>query len=72
MSQSAKGRNEVEPTDIGRRVSFQWDLPNGLLQEAIGTLELYDHASETYVLRDKSDRLVRVPRRDVRHGKVVS
>ena len=64
-------QNLVEPTDIGRRVSFQWELPNGLFQEAIGVLELYDHASETYVLRDKRDRLVRVPRRDVRYGKVV-
>ena len=64
-------QNFVEPTDIGRRVSFQWELPNGLLQEAIGVLELYDHASETYVLRGRDDRLVRVPRRDVRHGKVV-
>ena len=64
-------QNAVEPTDIGKRVSFQWELPNGLRQEAIGVLELYDHASETYVLRDKRDRLVRVPRRDVRYGKVV-
>ena len=64
-------QNLVEPGDIGRRVSFQWELPNGLLQEAVGVLELYDHGSETYVLRDKQDRLVRVPRRDVRFGKVV-
>jgi hypothetical protein len=67
----SRSQNLVEPTDIGKRVSFQWELPNGLFQEAIGILELYDHASETYVLRDKQDRLVRVPRRDVRHGKVV-
>ena len=64
-------QNFVQPTDIGKRVSFQWALPNGLLQEAIGVLELYDHASDTYVLRDKTDRLVRVPLRDVRFGKVV-
>jgi len=64
-------QNLVEPSDIGKRVSFQWELPNGLLQEAVGVLELYDHGSETYVLRDKQDRLVRVPRRDVRFGKVV-
>jgi hypothetical protein len=68
---SSRGPNQVEPTDIGKRVSFQWALPNGLLQEAVGMLELYDHASDTYVLRDKKDRLVRVPRRDVRFGKVV-
>ena len=67
----SRSQNLVEPTDIGKRVSFQWELPNGLFQEAIGVLELYDHASETYVLRDKQDRLVRVPRRDVRFGKVV-
>jgi len=64
-------QNSVEPDDIGRRVSFQWELPNGLAQEAVGVFELYDHASETYVLRGKDDRLIRVPRRDVRFGKVV-
>ena len=64
-------QNLVEPADLGKRVSFQWELPNGLYQEAVGILELFDHASETYVLRDKHDRLVRVPRRDVRYGKVV-
>jgi hypothetical protein len=64
-------QNSVEPTDIGRRVSFQWELPNGLFQEAVGVLELYDHASETYVLRGREDKLIRVPRRDVRFGKVV-
>ena len=68
---SRPAQNLVEPTDIGKRVSFQWELPNGLAQEAIGTLEMYDHAAETYVLRDKEGRLVRVPRRSVRFGKVV-
>jgi hypothetical protein len=68
---SPPSQNLVEPSDIGKRVSFQWELPNGLRQEAIGILELYDHAAETYVLRAKDDRLVRVPRRDVRYGKVV-
>jgi hypothetical protein len=66
-----KGRNLVEPGHLGRRVSFQWELPNGYLQEAIGTLEMYDQASETYVLRDRHGRIVRIPRRDVRFGKVV-
>ena len=32
-------QNLVEPTDIGRRVSFQWELPNGLFQEAVGVFE---------------------------------
>ena len=66
-----RGQNLVEPTDIGRRVSFQWELPNGLLQEAVGQFDLYDHASETYVLHGKDDKLIRVPRRDVIHGNVV-
>jgi hypothetical protein len=64
-------QNFVEPTHIGKRVSFQWELPNGYRQEAIGVLEFYDQAAETYVLRTRDDRLVRVPRRDVRFGKVV-
>jgi hypothetical protein len=71
MTPRPRGQNLVEPTDLGRRVSFQWEAPNGLLQEAVGQFELYDHASETYVLRGKDEKLVRVPRRDVVHGKVV-
>jgi hypothetical protein len=67
-----RGQNFVSPEDVGRRVSFQFELPNGYLSETIGTLELYDQAAETYVVRDKRDELVRVPARGVRFGRVVS
>jgi hypothetical protein len=67
-----RGQNFVSPEDVGRRVSFQFELPNGYLSETIGTLELYDHAAETYVVRNKRDELVRVPARGVRFGRVVS
>ena len=58
-------RNTVGPGDVGKRVSFQFELPNGYLGEAVGTLEAYDRAAETYLVRDRRDQLVRVPARGV-------
>jgi hypothetical protein len=66
-----KGQNAVTPEDVGRRVSFQYELPNGYLGEVVGILEAYDRAADTYVVRDKRDRPVRVPVRGIRFGKVV-
>lgn len=65
-------RNLVTPNDLGKRVSFQFELPNGFLGEAVGVLEFYDEEAETYVLRRKDGSLARVPKRGVRFGKVVS
>jgi hypothetical protein len=65
------GRNLVTAEDVGKRVSFQFELPNGFLGEAVGVLELYDEAAETFMVRRKDGGLVRVPARGVRHGKVV-
>lgn len=65
-------RNLVSPTDIGKRVSFQFELPNGFVGEAVGTLEYYDEEAETYVVRRTDGSLARVPRRGVRFGKVVA
>ncbi len=67
-----KGPNQVSPDDIGTRVSFQFELPNGYVGEAVGILEAYDEAAETYLVRTKDGELARVPRRGVRFGKVVS
>ena len=64
-------QNFVSPEDIGKRVTFQFELPNGFISEAVGTLELYDRAAETYVVKDRRGRLVRVPSRGVRFGRVV-
>ena len=67
-----KGPNEVAPEDVGKRVSFQFELPNGYIGEAVGILEAFDHPAETYLVRTKEGDLARVPRRGVRFGKVVS
>jgi hypothetical protein len=67
-----KGPNQVSPDDIGTRVSFQFELPNGYVGEVVGILEAYDEAAETYLVRTKHGELARVPRRGVRFGKVVS
>ncbi len=66
-----KGQNLVTPDDIGRRVSFQFELPNGYVGEAVGLLEAYDQPAETYLVRTKDGELARVPSRGVRFGKVV-
>lgn len=66
-----EGQNRVSPDDLGKRVSFQFELPNGYLGEAVGLLEAYDQAAETYLVRTKTGELARVPRRGVRFGKVV-
>lgn len=66
-----KRQNLVTSDDLGKRVSFQFELPNGYLSEAVGTLEAYDHPAETYLVRTKAGSLVRVPRRGVLFGKIV-
>jgi hypothetical protein len=66
-----KGQNLVSPLDVGKRVSFQFELPNGYLGEAVGLLEAYDQEAETYLVRTNAGELARVPRRGVRFGKVV-
>jgi hypothetical protein len=66
-----KGQNLVTPQDVGKRVSFQFESPNGYVGEAVGVLERYDHDAATYVVRRKDGTIARVPARDVRFGKVV-
>ena len=66
-----KGQNLVTPDNIGKRVSFQFELPNGYVGEAVGILEASDQAAETYLVRTKDGELARVPIRGVRFGKVV-
>jgi hypothetical protein len=66
-----KGQNLVTPQDLGKRVTFQFELPNGYVGEAVGVLELYDHDAATFVVRRKDGTIARVPARDVRFGKVV-
>jgi hypothetical protein len=67
-----KTQNLVKPSDTGKRVSFQFELPNGFMGEVVGTLEWYDVAAATYMVRRKDGELARVPARGVRFGKVVS
>lgn len=66
-----KGENQVTPADVGKRVSFQFELPNGFVGEAVGVLEYFDAPAATYMVRRKNGELVRVPARGVRFGKVV-
>lgn len=65
-------QNLVTPGDVGKRVSFQFELPNGYVGEAVGIFEMYDEGAHTYFVRNKHDELIRVPERGVRFGKVVS
>ncbi len=67
-----KGRNLVTPAHAGRRVTFQYELPNGYLSEVVGILKWFDEAARTFVVEDKHGRIVRVPEKGVRHGKLVS
>jgi hypothetical protein len=64
-------QNLVTPEDLGKRVSFQFELPNGYLSEVVGTLESYDQPAETYLVRARDGSLERVPRRGVLFGKIV-
>jgi hypothetical protein len=65
------GQNLVTRDDLGKRVSFQFELPNGYLSECVGIFERWDEEAETYFVRKKDGDEVRVPARGVRFGKVV-
>ena len=64
------GQNLVAREDLGRRVTFQFELPNGYLSEVVGVFERWDEEAETYFVRTKDGGEVRVPARGVRFGKV--
>jgi hypothetical protein len=64
-------RNLVTPNDLGKRVSFQFELPNGYVGEAVGRLERWDEDAETYFVRKRDGTEVRVPARGIRYGKIV-
>jgi hypothetical protein len=66
-----RGTNLVTPDDLGRRVTFQFELPNGFLGEAVGVFERWDEEAQTYFVRKKDGTEVRVPVRGVRFGKVI-
>jgi hypothetical protein len=52
-------------------VSFQYELPNGYVGEAVGVLEAWDEPANTYLVRNAKGDLVRVPALGVRFGKVI-
>ena len=72
MPRAMKGQNLVTPQDLGARVSFQFELPNGYAAEVVGVLERWDEEAETYFVKKADGTEVRVPARGVRFGKVVS
>jgi hypothetical protein len=67
----AARQNFVRPQDVGRRVSFQYELPNGFVSEAVGILEAWDEAANTYLVRTRAGDVARVPALGVRFGKVI-
>ena len=71
MARDDARRNQVTPLHLGRRVTFQFELPNGFLSEAVGVFERWDQDAETYFVRKKDGTEVRVPARGVRFGKVI-
>ena len=72
MSDKSNPQNKVSPTDTGRRVSFQYILPNGHANEVVGTFEYFDEGANAYMVRDRSGEMQRVNMRDVRAGRIVS
>ncbi|HEY1331142.1 MAG TPA: hypothetical protein VGH10_06685 [Actinomycetota bacterium] len=64
-------QNFVQPSDVGKRVSFQYELPNGYVGEVVGRLETWDEQANTFLVRNRSGDVVRVPAHGVRFGKVV-
>ena len=64
--------NLVTPDDVGRRVTFQYELPNGFVSEVVGVLESFDRGADTFLVRTREGSLARVPARGVKHGKVVA
>jgi hypothetical protein len=66
-----KRENLVAPGDLGSRVSFQFELPNGYVGEAVGVFERWDEEAETYFVRKKDGAEIRVPARGVIFGKVI-
>jgi hypothetical protein len=64
-------RNLVTPEHAGKRVTFQYELPNGYVGEVVGILRWFDDAARTYVVEDRDGTLVRVPEKGVRQGKPV-
>lgn len=65
-------RKEVTPAHTGRRVSFQYELPNGYVSEVVGTLEWFDEAATTFMVKNKHGELIRVPEKGVRYSRVVA
>jgi hypothetical protein len=64
-------QNFVSPSDVGKRVSFQYELPNGYVGEAVGVFEAWDEPANTYLVRNRQGELARVPALGVRYGKVI-
>ncbi len=66
-----RARNSVTRDHVGKRVTFQYELPNGYVNEVVGILRWFDEAARTYVVEDRDGKLVRVPEKGVRAGKPV-
>lgn len=69
---TVQSQNPVTPEHVGRRVSFQYELPNGYVSEVVGILKWFDEAAQTFMVEDRNGRLNRVPAKGVRHSRIVS
>jgi hypothetical protein len=67
-----KEKNAVTPEHVGRRVTFQYELPNGYLSEVVGILKWFDEAAQTFLVEDRHGKLARVPLKGIHHGKIVA
>lgn len=67
-----KAKSTVTPEHVGRRVTFQYELPNGYVGEVVGILKWFDEAAQTFMVEDRHGKLARVPLKGIRAGKVVA
>ena len=64
-------RGTVTPADVGKRASFQYELPNGYASEVVGRIEAFDEQANTFMVRNREGAVVRVPAHGVRFSKVI-
>jgi hypothetical protein len=63
--------DEFPPDPDPRLVSFELESPGGYARTIVGHIAWLDREANTYVVRDGSGDLIRVPRRDVQSSEAV-
>ena len=67
-----RSNHTITPALVGRRITLQYELPNGFVSEVVGELKWYDKAADTYMVEDRHGTLHRVPAKGIRHGRAVT